>query len=266
MSPTPKLASRTARGARHHLFGVLLLAAAIGLGLARTARADSFTPAQRAEIVQIVREALKKDPSILRDAVAAWRTDEANRQQAEARQAIKANHSRLYDAADPSSGPANAAVTIIEFFDPRCPYCRQVDPMLSLWQQHDPDIRVVYKDLPILGPPSVIGSRALLAAQRQGAYLKFRAALMSSPPDIDEAMIKHISDQLGLDWSKLQADMKDPAISQRLADNEQLAHQLGIQGTPAFVVGDRLVIGSTLTDVQAAAQAAAAAARKTATQ
>lgn len=225
------------------------------------AHADSFTPAQRAEIVQIVRQAMKQDPTILEDAVAAWQASRAERRQAAAQQAIAANTQALYSPADPSVGPADAPVTVIEFFDPRCPYCRQVDPMLSLWQQHDPEIRIVYKDLPILGPPSVIGSRALLAAQKQGAYLKFRAALMSSPPNIDEAMVHRISDQLGLDWTKLQRDMNDPSVDRRLAENEQLSQKLGIQGTPAFVVGRQLVVGSSLADVQAAAANALKAAK-----
>lgn len=235
--------------------------ALIALPFCQAAQAGSFTPAQRAEIIEIVRQAMQQDPTILEDAVTAWRASQAQQRQAAAQQAIAANQQALYSPADPSAGPADARVTVIEFFDPRCPYCRQVDPMLSLWQQHDPEIRIVYKDLPILGPPSVIGSHASLAAQKQGAYLKFRAALMSSPPNIDEAMVHRISDQLGLDWAKLQTDMKDPTIDQRLAANEQLSQKLGIQGTPAFVVGRQLVVGSSLADVQAAAANALKAAK-----
>ncbi|MCB8881473.1 DsbA family protein [Acidisoma cellulosilytica] len=203
-----------------------------------------------------------KDPTILQDAISAWKADQQHQQEVTNRQAIAANRPQIYNAMDPSVGPAKANVTVIEFYDPRCPYCRQVDPMLSLWQQHDPDLRIVYKDLPILGPPSVIGSQAALAAERQGAYMPFRAALMASPPNIDSAMVHRISDELGLNWTKLQKDMNDPAIAQRLADNEQLAQKLGIQGTPGFVVGDQLVVGSSLTDVQAAADAARKSAKQ----
>ena len=240
----------------------LLCAALASASLSRIAAADSFTPQQRSEIVEIMREAMVKDPSILGDAITAWKADQQRQQQVVNQQAIAANRTQLYSMADPSVGPSTASVTVIEFYDPRCPYCRQVDPMLSLWEEHDLDIRIVYKDLPILGPPSVIGSQAALAAQKQGAYAQFRSALMASPPNIDPAMIRRISDQLGLDWDKLQKDMNDPAIAQRLANNEELAQKLGIQGTPGFVVGDQLVVGSSLTDVQAAAEAA----RKSATQ
>ncbi|MFI4983318.1 MAG: DsbA family protein, partial [Nevskiales bacterium] len=107
----------------------------------------------------------------------------------------------------------------------------------------------------ILGPPSLLGSRALLAAQKQGGYQKLRDAMMSDSPDISEDSIRGQAERVGLDWPRLQRDMDDPAIQARLQDNVRLARVLGIEGTPAFVVGEKLVVGSELTDLQSAVSA-----------
>jgi protein-disulfide isomerase len=214
--------------------------------------AAGFTGEQRNEIVQIVREALKTDPSILRDAVEALQSNESERQAVAARETIKANHDSLYGQSDPAGGGAKPDVTIVEFLDPRCPYCRQLAPAMASLLRHDPGIRVIYKDMPILGPPSVLASRALLAADQQGRYEPLLAAVMTGSPDITEDTLRAQAERLGLDWPRLQRDMADPAIEARLDDNRRLAKVLGIEGTPAFVVGDRLVVGSDLTEVQGA--------------
>ena len=220
---------------------------------AQPARADSFTPAQKAEIVQIMRDALKKDPSILRDAVTALQADDTARAADATSRAIAAHQDALLDPADPIAGNPNAHVTLIEFFDVRCPYCRQMEPDLERLLAQDHDLRILYKDLPILGPPSVLASRALLAAQRQRQYLPMRAILMADPPQIDMAMIKAAALKLGLDWPRLQKDMQDPEISRALAANVALAKTLGIDGTPAFVLGDTLIPGAvSMADLQRA--------------
>lgn len=237
---------------------VIGLLFAVGLCVAATAApvmGAEFTPQQRAEIIQIIRQALKTDPSILRDAVAAYQADEAARQAAAARAAIVSHHDEIFDKADAAVGSNKPDVTIVEFFDPRCPYCRGLESAMARWLKQDPKIRLIYKDLPILGPASVLGSRALLAAQRQGDYVPLRNALMADPPDFTDASIHADAKKLGLDWARMQKDMRDPAIQQRLDNDMRLAKALGIEGTPAFVVGDRLVVGSDLTDVQHAVAA-----------
>ncbi len=213
-----------------------LLACLIG----GTAAGQSFTPVQRAEIVQILRNALKQDPSILRDAVAALQADEAKQQA----QAVLAHPDKLITPADPIEGDPHAPVTIVEFYDVRCPYCRKMEPdMARLLSQHH-DVRVVYKDLPILGPSSIMASRALLAAQKQGGYLKLRTLLMQAPPNITEDTIRQAAAQAGLDWTKLKQDMQDPAIQAQLNANLQFARDAGIDGTPALVIGKQFVTGA----------------------
>jgi protein-disulfide isomerase len=247
------------------LRAAILLAACLATGVAAGPTTDgpplssplpsasSFTPEQRAEIVRIMRDALKQDPTILRDAVMALQADDSNRQAAANRAAITAQRASLANPADPSVGNPKGDVTIVEFFDTRCPYCRHLDPTMAQFLQHDPGVRLVFKDLPILGPASVLGSRALLAAQRQGGYMKLRAAIMQSPPDITIDAIRALALAAGLDWPRLQHDMDDPAIQQRLDANLALAHQLGVEGTPALVIGNAMIPGAVdVADLQKA--------------
>lgn len=206
--------------------------------------ADEFTSAQRAEIVKIVRDALKRDPSILRDAVVALQADDGEREKSASRAAVSAARDALVTPDDPIAGNPHGNVTIVEFFDVRCPYCRKLEPEMSAYLASDPDVRLVYKDLPILGAPSVLGTRALLAAQKQGGYDKLRDALMRMPPDITLAAIETQAKQLGLDFDRLVRDMDDPSVQRRIDGNLKLAQRLNIQGTPAMIVGDDMLDGA----------------------
>ena len=248
---------------RRILLAALVLAG--GLILVRpAARADapaaSFTAAQRAEIVEIVRQAMKTDPSILRDAVTALEADEANIREAAARLAIgKAEPVLTRSSGDPVAGNPNGDVTVVEFYDVRCPYCRRMRPVLAQLLHDDPNIRLVYKDIPILGPASVLGAKAVLAAQRQGGYLRMHDLIMSDPPDVTEASLRAEAARAGLDWARLRHDMDDPAIARRISANLDLAHALGIDGTPAYVIGAKLLPGAVeLSDLQEAVAAARA--------
>jgi protein-disulfide isomerase len=223
---------------------ILILAVGLILPLMPFAEAAEFTPAQRAEIVAIVRDALKKDPTILRDAVVALQADEGERTQEATRAAIAQSRSQLVTPADPVAGNPQGDVTIVEFFDTRCPYCRRLEPVMDSFLTQDRKVRLVYKDLPILGPASVLGTKALLAAQNQGAYSRMRDAVMKLPPDTTIAQIEASARSLGLDWPRMARDMDDPAVQARIDANLKLAHDLGIQGTPAMVIGTELVPGA----------------------
>ncbi|HEX3346713.1 MAG TPA: DsbA family protein [Acetobacteraceae bacterium] len=216
-----------------------------------TGRADdppaltfAFTPAQRAEIVGILRDALRTDPSILRDAILALRQDETVRQETAARAAVASVGSAVASGADPAAGNSAGDVTVVEFYDLRCPYCRGMLPVTSALLQHDRGVRWVYKDIPVLGPASVLAARAALAAQRQGGYQKFHDAVMHGTPNITIDTLHADADRTGLDWARLRRDMDDPAIAARLDTNVDLARKLGIDGTPAYVVGGRMLAGA----------------------
>ena len=224
----------------------LIMAAALALGLAGGAFAQpGLSPEQRAEVLQILRQALREDPSILRDALAGMEEAE-RRDRAEAqRAALAQQHAALFqDAADPVKGNPRGDVTIVEFFDARCGYCKQMHPAMEALLARDRNVRVVMKDLPILGPPSVLASRALLAAQRQGRYAPLYDALMTLRGEVTEPVLRQQAERAGLDWARLRRDMDDPAIQRRIEANLRLAQALAIDGTPALVIGESLIPGA----------------------
>jgi len=233
------------------ILGCLLL---FGAG---SACAQEMTAAQRAAIVQVVREALVKDPSILRDALASLQKDDTAREEAAARSAISTQHEALTGADDPTAGDPAADVTVVEFYDTRCPYCRGMLPTMATLLHDDPHVRIVYKDLPILGPTSVLEARALLAAQRQGGYLKLQDAVMHSAAPSTTASLRATAERLGMDGARLEKDMADPAIQARLDGNIRLASALHVEGTPALVVGTQMIPGAVeLVELQQAVAAA----------
>ena len=219
---------------------------------------SAFSAAQREEIVRIMRDALVKDPTILSDAVLAMRDAEAQAQQASQQGALAQSAQELaHNAADPVTGNPKGDQTVVVFYDPRCPYCRRMTPTLNALLTADPGVRMVFKDMPILGPASLLESRALLAAQKQGGYFKLQQALMAAPPDATPESVRAIAQRVGLDWDRLARDMDDPAIHARLDANIALAQKLDIQGTPAMVVGGTIIPGAVeLPDLQAAVAAA----------
>ena len=221
-----------------HRAGLFALAALAACSLlARPVAAEEFSPTQRAEIVRIVRDALLRDPTILHDALQSMKD-------ADMRNAIEAHRAALVTPADPVAGNVNGTVTVVEFYDTRCPYCREIEPTIAQLLVRDHSVRLVYKDLPVLGPASVLAAHALLAAQQQNGYDKLRAALMHAPPDYTKDGILAIARKVGLNPDRLAHDMDDPAIANRLDANLALASALGIDGTPALVVGDVLVPGA----------------------
>jgi protein-disulfide isomerase len=208
------------------------------------ARAAEFTDAQRNEIVTILREALVRDPSILRDAITSLQADDGKLEKDAAQAALLASRDRLVRPEDPVGGNPKGNVTIVEFFDTRCPYCRRMEPVMERFLKQDTNVRLVYKDLPILGPASTLGSKALLAAHRQKSYEKFRDVVMKLPPDTTKPMIEAEARKMGLNWDRLSADMDSADVQRQIDANLELAHTLNIQGTPALIIGDEIVPGA----------------------
>ncbi|CAA9213374.1 MAG: hypothetical protein AVDCRST_MAG08-234 [uncultured Acetobacteraceae bacterium] len=209
------------------------------------AQQGGFTEAQRAEIVGVLRDALRSDPSILREALEGLEASERRDREGASRTAVAAHAEALFrNPADPSKGNPQGAVTVVEFFDPRCGYCKQMRPVVEDLLRRQRDVRWVMKDLPILGPSSVQASRALLAAQRQGKYAELHDAVMRLREEPAEPVLKREAERVGLDWARLRRDMDDPAIQGRIEANTRLAQALQVQGTPAMVVGGALVPGA----------------------
>jgi len=224
--------------------------------LLMTVPAWAFTPEERQEIVGIVRDTLRTDPGLLRDALRALDVDDARQQAAATTNALAIIGPRLIDPLDPVAGNPLGDVTIVNFYDTRCPYCRQMMPIEADLLRQDPGLRLVNKDLPVLGATSQLEARALLAAQRQGGYFKLQGVIMRQAAPSTRDTLRAEADRLGLDGGRLLRDIDDPAIKARLTATIDMANQLSIQGTPALVVGDRLLSGAqTLAELQSAVAA-----------
>ncbi|HMB76868.1 MAG TPA: DsbA family protein [Kiloniellaceae bacterium] len=217
---------------------------------------------ERAAMETVIREYLMDNPEVLIEALHAY---EAKRQAAEAERqktALLENRDRLAgDSAGPFIGNPEGDVVIVEFFDYRCGYCRASAPRLQAALQADPQLKVVMKEFPILSEESVSGAKAALAAHKQDKYGDFHFALMKNPGDLSMAHLKQVATQVGMDPEQMEQDMADEAVTQAIAETHQLARDLGISGTPAFVIGDELIPGAIDLDTMLARIQAARAAK-----
>ncbi|OUJ05520.1 membrane protein [Acetobacter malorum] len=213
-------------------------------GAASAHAADSsFSPAQRAEIVEIVRNALKTDPTILSDAISSLQTQAAARKASSALETVRHNKAQYGESTtDVVLGNKNGKLEVVEFYDPRCQYCRKVLGDVDHLIGSEPDLRLVEKVIPVLGPNSVIDAEAIMAAGLQGKYVPFQKALMtdSSAPSLDR--IRRLAQNVGLDADRLLKDMKSPAVTTALSKNLELAKAIDLEGTPTFIIGDREII------------------------
>lgn len=215
-------------------------------------QSQPFTPEQKAALTQLVREVLVSNPEILIEAMNALEAKQQAEAGRAAKAAIAANRKAIFeDGVSYVAGNPKGDVTIVEFFDYRCGYCKQVQPSLTTLLQEDSKVRLVLKELPVLGPESVIAARAAVAAleQDKGAkYLGFHNAMMEFRGQITEAEVYRLAGAAKLDIAKLKTDMAAPKTEQVLRANLALADTLGIQGTPGFVIGDQLVPGAVSLD------------------
>lgn len=168
----------------------------------------------------------------------------ASREQATS-DALVAHKDELYhEPMTPVTGDPKGDVTMVEFFDYQCPYCKRTMKNVLEIQKKDPHLRVVWKELPILGPTSVFAARAAMAAHRQHKYLDFHVAVMGNRGKLTPNRVLELAAKAGIDVDRLKHDMADPAIDKYLKDTLQLAQELGINGTPGFVIGGKLVPGA----------------------
>ncbi len=222
-----------------------------GLGLAvllvTPAQAGSEDPAaglSAEQIEKIVHDYLLRQPEVVYQALQELQRRQEAAKAEHQKAAVAANHVQLFQQADdPVGGNPDGDVTVVEFFDYQCHYCRQVMPSLKAKLQEDKKLRVVFKDFPILGADSVTAARAALAARKQDRYVPFHFALMTAS-DLSLDGIMAVARSVDIDTRQLAADMNAPEVDAQIKANYALAHTLGIEGTPAFVIGDELIPGA----------------------
>lgn len=227
------------------VLGAALAAALVAATPAAAAEKQSLSPDQRKSIEQIVREYILEHPEIITEAIQVLQ----ERERAEAARAqaaaMAARREDIYDhPMTPVSGDPKGDVTIVEFFDYQCGYCkRSLSAMMSL-MRNDPKLKFVWKEFPILGPVSRFAARAAMAAKKQDKYTDFHVAVMGARGRLSESRVLKLAAGVGVDVERLRKDMADPAIAKYLDETIQLAQALGIRGTPAFIIGGKIFPGA----------------------
>jgi protein-disulfide isomerase len=204
-----------------------------------------LSPERKAEIEAMVRDYILQHPEIILESVAIMQAREDAEKNAAAKQALVDNRDALErDPADPVLGNPDGDVTIVEFFDYQCGYCKTMMAPLMELVQEDGNIRLILKEFPILSPTSETAALASLAAARQGKYKDFHTALLSLRGRLTTEAIFQVALELKLDVDRLKTDMADPALQAQVRKSFGLAKALSIQGTPAFTIGDHVVPGA----------------------
>ena len=205
----------------------------------------AFTPAQRKEIEAIVKDVLLNNPEVLLEAQNALEAKMDKIQADRMAVAIKEHAGELFrPAASPVVGNVKGDVPVIEFFDYNCGYCKKAFSDLAKLIDKDKKVRVILKEFPILAKGSEEASRVALAAKMQGKYWEFHRAMLESQGQANEASALRVAEKLGLDMARLKKDMASPEVKKEIDDTRQLATKMGIQGTPHFIVGDRIIPGA----------------------
>lgn len=204
-----------------------------------------FTALQKNDIRNTVREYILENPQVIVEALETIQSQQRHSDGRRQQSAVVARADQLFRSrSDPSVGDPKATVTVVEFFDYQCPYCRRMAQQLAELNKEDPDLRIVYKEFPVFGPASTLAARAALGAARQGKYEEFHLALMGIRGAPSERAIFRAAERIGLDAGRLRADMNSPNAQRIFQRNSQLAQELGIRGTPAFVIGDQVIPGA----------------------
>lgn len=225
----------------------LLLAAFVVASLPQAA--FSLSPADKKEVEQIVRDYLLKNPELLRDVMQELEKKMAVEENSRRESALKENAKLIYDS--PRGvvvGNPKGDVTVVEFFDYNCGYCkRAMDDMMKLVSA-DPKLKFVLKEFPVLGQGSLDAAKVGIALHMQDKdgkkYLKFHQSLLSGRGQVDGEKAKAAAREAGADMAKLEADLRSPEVEASLQESGMLADALGISGTPSYVMPNEVVPGA----------------------
>jgi protein-disulfide isomerase len=237
---------------------LLLPVLALALLVAPARAEEALTPAQTDQVNKLIHDYFMNNPKALIEAIehaeASVKQDEDNQATAQ----IQSHREELErDPTSPVLGNPKGDVTIVEFFDYRCPYCKATAPTLQTLIGQDPKLRVVMKEFPILGKESVFASRVALVARNHGKYAEFHQAMFALKTKVDDAATLDVAKSIGLDPAMVKKEAESADIDAVLKHNYELAKALNVGGTPAFVIGDTLLPGAVeMKDFQTAIAAA----------
>ncbi|MBY0407015.1 MAG: DsbA family protein, partial [Rickettsiales bacterium] len=213
--------------------------------------ANPSAPVTRGEFDKLVRETLINNPEILTDAIKVLHDRQQESADKESTESLSKRQDDLFkDTVSPSIGPKNADVTIVEFFDYHCGYCKHMLPTITKLIEKDKKVRVIFREFPILSEDSVLAARAAIAVNTvaPAKYFDFHAELMKASGKYDEQMLTDAAVKLGVDAKKFQAAFESKETTAQLDKNRALAEDLGIRGTPAIVFPDKILPGAVKYD------------------
>lgn len=214
---------------------------------------SSLTKEQQEAVRVLVRDTLVSNPDILLEAQQAY---EAKQIRSQNETVAKSWDKLIKEESQISFGPANAKVTIIEFFDYKCGPCHAAMPWLADTMKKHPEYRYIFKEFPILTPRSRIAARAAMAAHSQNKYREFHVALMKSTGELNPDQIMQIASSVGIDTAKLTKEMAKPEYENRLNKIQTQATEVGVGGTPGFIVNGKLIAGFSKQELEATIGAA----------
>ena len=225
--------------------------------------AGSMTAEEKAAFQKVVRDYILENPEIVSEAIERLKAKQRLAEAKADKEALVTNRAAIFEDADaPVGGNPRGDVTVVEFFDYRCGVCKRIHPIVSELVKTDSNIRWVYKEWPILGPESVLAARAVIASRKQGKYLPFHKLMMEANSDYSAPAIMEMAKSVGIDTDHLIKDMAAAEVDKIISKNYALADKLGLNGTPSFVIGDRLLRGGRDLESLRAIVAEARAAKK----
>src|SRR5215217_5794626 len=222
------------------LFGAAALLSTLALSAVGQAQ-STFDAQQRQAIEQIVKDYLLKNPEVLQEAITELERRQQDAQKAAQTTALKDEREKLLSARNNVVGNPSGDVTLVEFFDYNCGYCKRALGDLKALMKADPKLRVVLKDFPVLGPESVEASRVALAVRQQiqgDRLFEYHVKLLETRGPVNGARALAVAREMGLDVERIKTEMESPEVRAVLQENLGLGDKLGLSGTPAFVVGD----------------------------
>ncbi len=226
----------------------LIIASALMLGTPFVASAqDALSDGEKTQIEQVVRDYILKNPEIIAEAIVELQRREKVAEAANQKAALTALSAELTsNPNDPVMGNPDGDVTVVEFFDYRCGFCKRVFGDVQTLLKEDTNVRYVLKEFPILGSESVYASRVSMAVwlHQRDKYGALHIALMNSKGALDKAKVLSLAEEVGVDTKALDSQMKDQTIDQTFAETRAQASALGLSGTPAFIVGDNIAPGA----------------------
>jgi protein-disulfide isomerase len=228
----------------HKSFKLAVAAGLAIMSLATPGRAQEFNAQQKQEIEQIIRSYLLENPEILAEAQQAYELKQKAAEDQKRVVVLKAMTADVFKLpGDPVLGALNGDVTVVEFFDYNCGWCKRSISELAQLIEKDKNVRVVFKELPIFGEGSEYAARAALASVKQNKYWELHQALFAAEQQVTPEVVDATATAVGLNLEQLKRDMDDPAINENLVKNQNLAQSLLINGTPAFIIDETVVPG-----------------------